>query len=82
MCGPDLWLHWHGFDTTERKAEIAAFYEDPAGNTAILQKYDVDYIYVSSYERSSYAVDEGALDVQKMIDELYRKADTAWSSRK
>ena len=62
VCGPDLWLYWHGFDTTERKQEIAAFYADPEGNAGVLEKYDVDYIYVSSYERADYPVDQEALD--------------------
>jgi len=62
VCGPDLWLFWHGFDTTQRKTEIYAFYTNPQEYAAVLQKYDVDYIYVSSYERSSYTVNEDALD--------------------
>ena len=61
VCGPDLWLYWHGFDTTERKNEIRAFYEDPDHNADVLQKYGVSYIYVSSYERNDYLVDEEAL---------------------
>ncbi|MCH5287214.1 MAG: hypothetical protein J1E43_07315 [Christensenellaceae bacterium] len=62
VCGPDLWLYWHGFNTSERERDIAAFYADPAGQTEILTKYGVDYIYVSSYERSSYTVNTDALD--------------------
>lgn len=62
VCGPDLWLFWHGFDTGVRKAEISAFYQRPEENISVLQKYDVDYIYVSSYERNDYDVDEAALD--------------------
>ena len=62
VCGPDLWLYWHGFDTTERKLEIAAFYADPEGNAGILEKYDVDYIYVSSYERADYQVNQAELN--------------------
>ena len=62
VCGPDLWLFWHGFDTDERKAEISAFYTDPSQGGEVLEKYGVDYIYVSSYERSSYAVDIVALN--------------------
>ena len=58
VCGPDLWLYWHGFDTTERKNDLRRFYEDPGESTDVLKKYGADYIYVSSYERSSYDVDE------------------------
>ena len=61
VCGPDLWLYWHGFDTGERKEEIRAFYEDPEHHADTLQKYGAAYIYVSSYERYSYDVDEEAL---------------------
>ena len=57
VCGPDLWLYYHGLDTTERKSEIYAFYADPEHNTDTLEKYGVDYIFVSSYERSDYRVD-------------------------
>ena len=62
VCGPDLWLYWHGFDTGERKEELRLFYEDPQNHPEIPQKYDVGYVYVSSYERSEYNVDEEALN--------------------
>ena len=62
VCGPDLWLYWHGFDTQERKTDLFRFYEAPEENEDVLEKYGVDYIYVSSYERSSYEVDEAALN--------------------
>lgn len=61
VCGTDSWLYYHGFNTSERKADVAAFFTAPRENLSVLSKYDVDYIYVSSYERSSYAVDEEAL---------------------
>ena len=61
VCGPDLWLYWHGFDTSERQTELMLFYEYPAEEREIIEKYGVDYIYVSSYERNSYDVDEAAL---------------------
>ena len=62
VCGPDLWLYWHGFDTRERQEELRLFYEDPEHHADIPQKYNVSYIYVSSYERASYSVDTEALD--------------------
>ena len=61
-CGPDLWLYWHGFDTQERQLEIAEFMEDPKAHPEIPEKYGAEYVYVSSYERSSYEVDEEALE--------------------
>ena len=61
VCGPDLWLYWHGFDTSERQTDISAFMNDPEENAWVLSKYDVDYILVSSYERGNYQVDEEKL---------------------
>ena len=58
VCGPDLWLYWHGFDTTERKNDLAVFYENPEENAWVAAKYNAEYVYVSSYERNSYDVDE------------------------
>lgn len=62
VCGPDLWLYYHGLDTTERKSEIRAFYADPVHNTDTLEKYGVTYILVSSYERSDYTIDYAGLE--------------------
>jgi hypothetical protein len=67
VCGPDLWLYWHGFDTWERQQDIRMFFEDPESFPEIPQKYNTGYIYVSSYERGEYDVDEDALD------RMYRK---------
>ena len=61
VCGPDLWLYWHGFDTRERQAEIAEFYENPEANPDVPERYGAKYVYISSYERNSYDVDEDGL---------------------
>ena len=61
VCGPDLWLYWHGFDTRERQEEIAAFYEDPEAHPEVPAGYGAEYVYVSSYERNSYEVNEEGL---------------------
>lgn len=62
VCGPDLWLYYHGLDTWERKVDITNFYADPVDNQDVLDKYDVEYILVSSYERSDYYVDKAGLE--------------------
>ncbi|MBQ8161585.1 MAG: hypothetical protein IJ083_12695 [Clostridia bacterium] len=62
VCGPDLYLYWHGISTGERHLEQTAFYEDPANHLDVLEKYGVDYVYVSSYERSDYRVDTAYMD--------------------
>ena len=62
VCGPDLWLYWHGFNTWERQTDLMAFYEDPENNLDVPARYGAEYIYVSSYERDSYDVDEEGLE--------------------
>ena len=64
LCSSDLYLYYHGFSTGARRAEIAAFYENPAQNLDLLRKYQVQYIYVSAYERndSQYDLNEDALE--------------------
>ncbi|MBE5814574.1 MAG: hypothetical protein E7320_05110 [Clostridiales bacterium] len=64
LCSTDSYLYYHGFDTSGRRYEIAAFYEDPAENLWLLEKYDVDYIYISSYERNAnwFTLNENALE--------------------
>lgn len=62
VCGPSLFLHWHGLDYAGREAQVRAFYADPVGNLALLAEYDVRYIYLSNYERYDLGADEQALD--------------------
>ncbi len=64
LCSSDSYLYYHGFDTTSRRYEIAAFYEEPAENLWLLSQYDVDYIYISSYERTAnwFTLNEPALE--------------------
>ena len=62
VCGPDIWLYYHGYSTAERHRDLAAFYADPAGNGQVLEKYGVEYILVSSHERHDYTVNTAALD--------------------
>jgi len=62
VCGPDLWLYYHGFDTWERNRDLEDFYEDPQANRDVPEKYGAEYVLVSSYELSSYNVDEEGLE--------------------
>ena len=66
VCGPSLWLYWHGYqeELGKRESDIRAFYADPAGRGDVVETYQVDYILVSSYERSSLQIDEAALAAQ------------------
>ena len=62
VCGPDVWLYWHGFDTSLRNAEVNAFFYDPETYMYLLDKYNVDYIYVSIYDKWYHIIDDDALN--------------------
>ena len=57
VCGPDLFLYYHGIDTTERKADITDMFEAPQDNQDLFRKYGVSYVYLGSAERSNFQID-------------------------
>ncbi|MBQ3586944.1 MAG: hypothetical protein II977_00100 [Oscillospiraceae bacterium] len=57
VCGADTFLYFHGIDTSARKAEVKQMFENPAENIRLYEKYSVDYIMVSSWERADYYID-------------------------
>lgn len=57
VCGADTFLYFHGVNTSQRKADLKLMYESPLENRNLYEQYHVDYIVISSYERSSYKID-------------------------
>lgn len=77
LCGPDLWLYYHGFDTSERKRDIAAFYADPANNLGILQKHALDYILLGPSEQNAFHAEEEALN--RLFPRVYHDEEGGYS---
>ena len=61
VCGPGLWLYYHGYDLSARENDIRTFYQDPANNRHILEKYSVDYILLGGYEYNDARANGAAL---------------------
>lgn len=61
VCGPALWLSFHGYDLRPRESDIRAFYADPEANEEVLNRYNVDYILIGEYETSSLTINEDAI---------------------
>lgn len=57
VCGPDLFLYYHGIDTNERKADVQAMFESPAESQELFAQYGVKNVYIGSSERSNFNVD-------------------------
>jgi hypothetical protein len=52
VCGPDLYLHFHGLSYQQQAADVNRFYRDPLASLDVLDKYNVKYILYGDYERS------------------------------
>ena len=57
VCGPDLFLYYHGIDTYERHEDISAMFEAPADNQDLFEEYGVHYVFIGSAERSNFDID-------------------------
>lgn len=64
ICGSDLYVFFHGLDYAQQAADCRDFYEDPAQHADVLEKYGVDYIFVSDYERADFDVDLETLNAR------------------
>ncbi len=62
VCGPALWLYYHGFTLSEREADIRRFYASPETNQDALDKYGAQYILLSAHEKMSYGAQAETLD--------------------
>ncbi len=58
VCGSDSYLYFHGIDTSMRKEDLQKMFEQPQSAGDLYEKYQVDYVLVSSYERTNYQVAE------------------------
>lgn len=61
QCGSGSYLYFHGLNYGEQESAVRTMYEEPAVYPDAFAYWDIDYIMVSAYERSSYAVDESSI---------------------
>lgn len=71
VCGPGLFLYYHGLDYQERERQVQRFYQSPRENLDLLAEYGVDYIVLDWSVRSELYPDEAALDA--LFDVVYDK---------
>ncbi|MEI6132459.1 MAG: hypothetical protein WCQ41_06525 [Bacillota bacterium] len=58
VFGTDLYLFFHGVSGDERKNDIQTMYSGGKGFETLRAKYNVDYVFISSYERNDFKADE------------------------
>ena len=62
VCGSPSYLYYNGLPYGENQQDAQAIYESPQSAQPLVEQLGVDYILVSDFERSSYQVDQAALD--------------------
>ena len=73
VCGPGLWLYYHGYDLDERESDIRHFYQQPEAYADVLEKYSVDYILLGGYELNELRPNVTALSA--LYDCVYEADD-------
>lgn len=57
LCGPGLYLYYHGVSYQEREAQVAQMYTGGDVFEQYAALYGVDYVYIGSSEYANYTVD-------------------------
>ncbi|MCR4622256.1 MAG: hypothetical protein K5663_09275 [Clostridiales bacterium] len=82
VCGSGLYLYFHGLDYQRAEADEVLMLSFPQDFQDLYEKYNVDYVYVSSYEKdlpdiwnvllpdTSYDMDKYSVDTQA-LEALY-----------
>lgn len=66
-AGSTIYVHFHGLDYSERYYQIKYIYENPKDTVQTLIDIGADYIYISSYERYDYAIDDALYDLYPLV---------------
>lgn len=61
VCGAGTFLYYHGVDYQGREADVKTMYSDLENAEEMLQRYNVDYVYISPQEVSAYRTDAACI---------------------
>ncbi len=57
VCGSPIYLYYHGLNYYQQEQDLRPMYEAPGENLQLFERYNVGYVLISDFERSSYEVD-------------------------
>ena len=86
VCGTGSYLYFHGLDYSIQQQDERSMLEYPADSLALFDQYGVECVYISSYERSDFSVDElwFVENCDTVFEEedvrVYRKRGVHWNS--
>lgn len=61
-CGAPLYLFFHGLDYSQRERDLQDIYTDKQIAATLPKEIGADYIYISSWERGTYDIDNTYFD--------------------
>ena len=73
LCGTGSYLYFHGVDYSAQYTAMRLLYENPAANALLFDQYGIDFVYISSQERSKFTVDQNwyAENCEMIFDNHY-----------
>lgn len=75
VCGPELWLFYHGFSLAGRQKDLYTFYTSSAPDAGIAEKYGAEYILLSPSEKAAYGTEKETFD--KLFEKVYENDESA-----
>lgn len=66
-AGSSTYLFFHGFNLNERHNKANSMYTDPENSAQILKEENIDYVYLSSYERYDFKYSGDLLEVYPLV---------------
>lgn len=75
VCGPTLWLYYHGFDLDERQKDLVSFYTSSSPDIDLARKWGADYVLVSPNEQAEYGAQKETFD--RLFEKIYENDENA-----
>ena len=57
VVGTGTFLYYHGFNISEREAQLKLMFENPESNVELFSQYNVKYVVIGSYEKYNFEID-------------------------
>jgi hypothetical protein len=62
LSGPPLYIFFHGINYSKRESDVKTIYESSSRFFELTRYYNIDYIFVSSWEKDKYKMDQNFFD--------------------
>ncbi len=67
FAGSNSYLYFHGFDLTEKYNIMEKMYTDEQSSPQLIKEEEIDYVYLSSYERYAFKTFGNLFDIYPIV---------------